>query len=141
MCEKARRLHSHEHLYLSFLSYLFFFTNTTNHRTDHQDLKPQVTAEASIKSIYSCYHLGSKSFLQHTVCTHAYELHHTLATCRGFCCSAPPCSLKPHGEPPERETTISSATIPAPCSQPAVCVCLCLSCSPLLPFLTLCEYQ
>lgn len=64
-----------------------------------------------------------------------------LATCRGFCCSAPPCSLKPHGAPPERETTISSATIPAPSSQPAVCVTVHkVLCPSSVPH-TLCEYQ
>lgn len=68
-------------------------------------------------------------FLIHTVCTHtnthrhthAYRFYCTLATCRGFCCSAPPWSLKPHGKPPERETTISSATIPA---HSLLCVCV-----------------
>ncbi len=109
--------------------------NIANHKTDHQGLRPQLTAALSIKPIHSSYHLGSKSIPAH-------RLHYTLATCRGFCCSAPPCSLKPHGDPPERETTISSATIAALSSQPAVCVCVCvcewgcLGCSALLQFLT-----
>lgn len=73
--------------------------------------------------------------------THIQPPLYTLATCRGFCCSAPPCSLKPHGAPPERKTTISSATIPALSSQPAafVCVwecvwrCINLPCPPSVP--------
>lgn len=36
---------------------------------------------------------------------------HTLATCRGFWCSIPPCSRKPHGAPPDRVMITSSATI------------------------------
>ncbi len=36
---------------------------------------------------------------------------HTLATCRGFWCSIPPCSLKPHGAPPDRVMITSSATM------------------------------
>lgn len=84
------------------------------------------------------------AILLHTTHTQArtsvYRLHYTLATCRGFCCSAPPCSLKPHGAPPERETAISSATIPAPSSQPAVYE-VCISCSALLQLLTLCAKQ
>lgn len=60
-----------------------------------------------------------------TSCTHAagleLELGHsatspqpqtpTLATWRGFLCSAPPWSRKPHGAPPDRLTTTSSATM------------------------------
>lgn len=109
----------------------------------HQNLRPQSTAAVSIKPIYSCDHLGSNSSAHHThtqARTSVYRLHYTLATCRGFCCSAPPCSLKPHGAPPERETAISSATIPAPSSQPAVYE-VCISCSALLQLLTLCAKQ
>lgn len=90
-----------------------YITNIVNHKT---------TAVSFIPS-YSCYYLDNKSCLQHAhTHTHTYWLHCTLATCRGFCWSAPPWSLKPHGAPPERETMISSATIPAHSSQPAVCM-------------------
>lgn len=36
---------------------------------------------------------------------------HTLATCSGLWCSAPPWSLKPHGAPPESVMVISSTTM------------------------------
>lgn len=55
-------------------------------------------------------HLVQKTNIKHILfCSVLCD--HTLATCRDFWCSIPPCSLKPQGAPPDRVMITSSATM------------------------------
>ena len=119
-----------------------FLARITDSKPQVWPSRPQLTAAISVKPTRVttlavsplCNLLCARTYSH----AHAHRLYYTLATCRGFCCSAPPCSLKPHGAPPERDTTISSATIPA---HSLLCVWGCVCRSALLRFLKVWEYQ